>query len=39
MLDQIQSYENLVGPIVESLKYLTGLSQDVLTCTVAKQRL
>lgn len=27
---QIQSYDNLIGPVVESLKYLTSLSLDVL---------
>ncbi|XP_052738245.1 THO complex subunit 2 isoform X1 [Bicyclus anynana] len=30
MLLQIQSYDNLIGPVVESLKYLTSLSLDVL---------
>ncbi|XP_026326436.1 THO complex subunit 2 isoform X2 [Hyposmocoma kahamanoa] len=30
MLLQIQTYDNLIGPIVESLKYLTSLSLDVL---------
>lgn len=27
---QIQTYDNLIGPVVESLKYLTSLSLDVL---------
>ncbi|XP_015792338.1 THO complex subunit 2 [Tetranychus urticae] len=27
---QIQSYDNLIGPVVDSLKYLTSLSYDVL---------
>ncbi|XP_045763498.1 THO complex subunit 2 isoform X4 [Maniola jurtina] len=30
ILLQIQSYDNLIGPVVESLKYLTSLSLDVL---------
>ncbi|XP_063616072.1 THO complex subunit 2 [Cydia splendana] len=30
MLLQIQTYDNLIGPVVESLKYLTALSLDVL---------
>ncbi|XP_075972929.1 THO complex subunit 2-like protein isoform X2 [Anticarsia gemmatalis] len=30
MLLQIQTYDNLIGPVVESLKYLTSLSLDVL---------
>lgn len=29
-LFQIQTYDNLIGPVVESLKYLTSLSLDVL---------
>ncbi|XP_041973437.1 THO complex subunit 2 isoform X2 [Aricia agestis] len=32
MLLQIQTYDNLIGPVVESLKYLTALSLDVLGC-------
>ncbi|XP_026748281.2 THO complex subunit 2 isoform X1 [Galleria mellonella] len=32
MLLQIQTYDNLIGPVVESLKYLTSLSLDVLGC-------
>ncbi|XP_074593972.1 THO complex subunit 2-like protein [Brevipalpus obovatus] len=27
---QVQSYDNLIGPVVDSLKYLTSLSYDVL---------
>lgn len=30
MLLQIQLYDNLIGPVVDSLKYLTSLSYDVL---------
>merc|ERR1719336_2010877 len=30
MLSQIQVYDNLIGPVVDSLKYLTNLSFDVL---------
>ena len=30
ILSQIQSYDNLTGPVVDSLKYLTSLSYDVL---------
>uniref|UniRef100_A0A674MPM8 THO complex subunit 2 n=1 Tax=Takifugu rubripes TaxID=31033 RepID=A0A674MPM8_TAKRU len=29
MLSQIQWYDNLIGPVVDSLKYLTSLSYDV----------
>lgn len=30
ILSQIQVYDNLIGPVVDSLKYLTNLSYDVL---------
>ena len=30
ILSQIQVYDNLIGPVVDSLKYLTNLSFDVL---------
>ncbi|XP_063988875.1 THO complex subunit 2 isoform X2 [Diachasmimorpha longicaudata] len=30
ILIQIQLYENLIGPVVDSLKYLTSISYDVL---------
>ena len=30
ILSQIQIYDNLIGPVVDSLKYLTNLSYDVL---------
>lgn len=30
ILLQIQIYDNLIGPVVDSLKYLTSLSYDVL---------
>lgn len=30
ILIQIQIYDNLIGPVVDSLKYLTSLSYDVL---------
>ncbi len=30
ILSQIQIYDNLIGPVVDSLKYLTSLSYDVL---------
>ena len=30
VLSQIQLYDNLIGPVVDSLKYLTNLSFDVL---------
>ena len=30
VLSQIQLYDNLIGPVVDSLKYLTSLSFDVL---------
>lgn len=30
ILSQIQLYDNLIGPVVDSLKYLTNLSYDVL---------
>ncbi|XP_037087592.1 THO complex subunit 2-like [Pollicipes pollicipes] len=30
MLGQIQIYDNLIGPMVDSLKYITNLSYDVL---------
>ncbi len=30
VLSQIQLYDNLIGPVVDSLRYLTSLSFDVL---------
>lgn len=30
ILGQIQSYDNLIGPVVDSLKYLSSVSYDVL---------
>lgn len=30
MLGQIQIYDNLISPMVDSLKYITNLSYDVL---------
>lgn len=30
ILSQIQSYDNFIGPVVDSLKFLTSLSYDVL---------
>ncbi|KAG9341742.1 hypothetical protein JZ751_018808 [Albula glossodonta] len=32
ILSQIQWYDNLITPVVDSLKYLTSLSYDVLAC-------
>lgn len=32
MLSQIQWYDNLIVPVVDSLKYLTSLNYDVLAC-------
>ncbi|XP_071489382.1 THO complex subunit 2-like [Diadema antillarum] len=34
VLSQIQMYDNLIGPVVDSLKYLTSLSYDVLAYSV-----
>ncbi|RWS26655.1 THO complex subunit 2-like isoform X1 [Leptotrombidium deliense] len=34
VLSQIQSYDNLIGPVVDSLKYLTSISYDVLAFCV-----
>lgn len=34
MLSQIQSYDNLIGPVVDSLKFLTSVSYDVLVCCI-----
>ncbi|KAH9492653.1 THO complex subunit 2, partial [Bulinus truncatus] len=31
VLNQIQRYDNLIGPVVDSLKYLTTVSYDMLT--------
>ena len=30
VLSQIQKYDNFIGPVVDSLKFLTSLSYDVL---------
>ena len=32
VLSTIQRYDNFIGPVVDSLKYLTSLSYDVLAC-------
>ena len=32
VLSQIQRYDNFIGPVVDSLKYLTSLSYDALAC-------
>lgn len=32
ILSQIQWYDNLITPVVDSLKYLTSLNYDVLAC-------
>jgi THO complex subunit 2 len=32
IIDQLQSYENMVQPVVDALKYLTNLSFDILGC-------
>ena len=32
VLSQIQKYDNFIGPVVESLKFLTDMSYDVLLC-------
>lgn len=32
ILSQIQKYDNLITPVVDSLKYLTSLNYDVLAC-------
>jgi THO complex subunit 2 len=34
VLAQIQPYDNLIGPVVDSLKYLTSLSFDVLAYSI-----
>ena len=34
VLSQIQLYDNLIGPVVDSLKYLTSLSFDVLSYSI-----
>ena len=32
VLSQIQKYDNFIGPVVDSLKFLTNMSYDVLLC-------
>ena len=32
VLKQIEKYDNLIGPVVDSLKYLTSFSYDILVC-------
>ncbi|GFQ66742.1 THO complex subunit 2 [Trichonephila clavata] len=34
ILSQIQTWDNLIGPVIDSLKYLTSLSYDVLAYCV-----
>ena len=31
-MSQIQKYDNFIGPVVDSLKFLTNMSYDVLLC-------
>ena len=31
VLTQIQRYDNLIGPVVDALKYLTSMSYDILS--------
>uniref|UniRef100_A0A8C2B475 THO complex subunit 2 n=1 Tax=Cyprinus carpio TaxID=7962 RepID=A0A8C2B475_CYPCA len=35
ILSQIQWYDNLITPVVDSLKYLTSLNYDVLACILS----
>uniref|UniRef100_H2QZ30 THO complex subunit 2 n=1 Tax=Pan troglodytes TaxID=9598 RepID=H2QZ30_PANTR len=35
ILSQIQKYDNLITPVVDSLKYLTSLNYDVLACILS----
>lgn len=37
LLSQIQKYDNFIGPVVDSLKYLTPLAYDVLACILDVQ--
>ena len=37
VLLQIQLYDNLIMPVVDSLKYLTSLSYDVLGCCLVER--
>lgn len=32
LLSQVQTFDNFIGPVVDSLRYLTSLEFDVLTC-------
>lgn len=32
VLSQIQRYDNFISPVVDSLKYLTPMSYDILAC-------
>ena len=35
ILSQIQKYDNFIGPVVDSLKFLTNMSYDVLLCILS----
>ncbi|OWJ99281.1 THOC2 [Cervus elaphus hippelaphus] len=37
ILSQIQKYDNLITPVVDSLKYLTSLNYDVLACILSNE--
>lgn len=37
VLSQIQRYDNFIGPVVDSLKFLTSFSYDVLACILLCQ--
>lgn len=32
MLERVQSFQNLIGPVVESMRFLSELSFDILAC-------
>lgn len=37
VLGQVQQFENLIGPVVDSLKFLTGLSHDILAFCIIEE--
>jgi len=38
VLDLLQSYVNLIDPVVQALKYLTPMELDILTCMACKSQ-
>lgn len=36
LLAQVQTFQNFIGPVVESMRFLSNLELDVLSCTLSR---